>query len=211
MPDATRLSPPSTRDHRPARRCCGISPIARTAGAKRAGVCPAQSARNGSRREFDRPSASSGSPAATDRGVRKSACSLCRLAFRDTLLGARAGPVVGPVGRVSMRYQPMSAVFSRDIDWPPRFATNWTHRGPKALAVAQCRCRVCPKPRAFVYRLGNRTKPAPVAASADGALAFCASGSRRASFCHASVTALTGSGGSRVAMLPVIEPHKENP
>ena len=73
-PGATRRSLPSAAGRRRARRCCGKSPVARTAAATTAGACPAQSARSGSLRGSDRPSASSAIRAATDPGERKSAC-----------------------------------------------------------------------------------------------------------------------------------------
>jgi hypothetical protein len=105
----------------------------------------------------------------------------------------------------------MSAGFSVYLDWPPRFANNWTHRGGSTPAAAQSPCRFCPKPCPAVYLLSKVENPAPIAAAADGAIAFSAGGSHGRRPVHASVRPLTGRRGSRVAMLPILEPHKENP
>jgi urea transport system substrate-binding protein len=84
----------------------------------------------------------------------------------------------------------MSASLSVDLDWLPRFTSNWTHQGRSAPEAAQRSCRFRPKPRTTVYLLSNLRNPAPAANPTNGAIAFTAGGSHRRPLLHASVVAL---------------------
>jgi ABC-type branched-subunit amino acid transport system substrate-binding protein len=84
----------------------------------------------------------------------------------------------------------MSADLSADLDWLPRFASNWTHQGRSAPEVAQSSCRFCPKPCTAVYLLSNLGNPAPLAKPTNGAIAFSTGGSHAPLLLHASVAAL---------------------
>ena len=126
MPRAgrNRRSPPSTAGHRRASRCCAIPPVVPTAGETMAGANPARSAHadrianliDHLRRQQvgPRPVEENGYL----HGHRTAWVSASRI-------GARVGPVISPVRRVLMRFWPLSAGFSVETDWSPRFASNW--------------------------------------------------------------------------------------